>query len=85
MQIQLDGILYSLKVNMAERTAVNIADTGITIPERTGVMPGAEAYVECMENLTELITEYKALILQDITKLREIKDAFMEADAQIIR
>lgn len=86
MVIQIDHIMFAAKMSMLSTAKNGVLVSAITMctPELSGSMAAMEAYIEEYLQVKNLLLRYKNLLAFDISKIRGMEQALMEAEAELI-
>lgn len=82
--IELNQSGFQTKVTAMEQAGKNIT-TKVSMPELTGEMPALEKYIQTYGRLQEALNEYKALIEEDVQRLKGAQTSMTFAESQIIK
>lgn len=86
MFIQIDHLMFAAKMSMLSTAKDGILASAINMgmPELSGSMPAMEAYIEEYVQIKNLLVRYKSLLALDISKIRGMEQALMDAEAELI-
>ncbi len=84
--IQVDHIMFAAKMSMLSTAKNGILVSAITMgtPELSGSMPAMEAYIEEYLQIKNMLMQYKSFLALDISKIRGMEQALMDAEAELI-
>ncbi|GEM_PF-1117795 len=82
--IELNQSGFQAKITSMEQSGKNIT-TKVNMPELTGEMPALEKYIQTYGSLKDMFKEYKALVEEDVKRLKGAQDAMTYAESQLIK
>lgn len=86
MLIQIDHIMFAAKMSMLSNAKNGVCVSAITMgtPELSGSMAAMEAYLEEYLQVKNMLLRYKNLVAFDISRIKGMEQALMDAEAELI-